>query len=963
MHFALLGPMRVHDGDHEVTVSSPKQRALLAGLLVTAGRTQETNRLIDMLWSDGISGSRDALQMQMVRLRRAVGDQIASRIITRTNGYLIDVEPDELDINRFTDLCEHGRRAAQAENWDQAIRLLQEARDLWSGSPLEDVPSERLQVEYAPHLLEMHLDAIELSIDAQLTIGDERNLIGQLQELVRNHPFREGFVGQLMLALHRSDRRADALATYRNARHRLVSELGIEPSARLQTLHQQILCGDEGAAVVAPARSPGQSLRVGSLPGAGTVPAQLPADIGDFTGRADYLWELDELLNPCRAPRGHSAITVVAVTGAGGVGKTTLAVHSGHRHREDFPDGQLYINLRGTSDQPVAPGDALGQFLRGLGLDWPAIPVETDERAALYRSMLSDRCVLVVLDDARDAAHVRPLIPGGSRNAVLITSRDRLVSLDAVERLHLGVLDENEARALFTRIVGDISTTAEPDATACVLSVCAGLPLAVRIAAAHLAAQPARTIGALAGLLTDMARRLDVLQADDRSVRASFQASYTALTRTVRVDGTDPMRVFRLLSLWDGPVISLPAAAAMSGLPESITEVCAETLVGAHLLDSPSPRHYQFHDLMHVYALEQAVSEETQADRHNALCRVFAWYLHTAERACSLIEPQRRSPSFPADSAVRPLVFKSRDEAVSWCDSERVNLISATRQQARQGFDDYAWRLPAVLAPYYNLRKLWTDWIATHRIGLESATRESDSFGQACILADLARAYTDRRKFDDAGDAYRRALRLFREVGDEQGVLRILANLASMYGERGQQMAALDASEEALRMSRDLGEERVEAIILGNMGFACAELGRFDEAVRNLHLALKIRRDRNDFYGQGFIHQNLGEVYRNLRRTEEAADHYRQSLEIRQRLGDRFGEATTLASLGQLFTAELRPAEAREYWTTALRIFRDLDAPEAAKIQLWLDDLSQPYDMADEVIGDPAGVPESGTRA
>jgi len=939
MHFALLGPLRVHDGNREITVSSPKQRALLAGLLLMAGRTQETSRLIDVLWSDGASGSRDALQMQMVRLRRSVGDLIASRIVTRPNGYLIEVEPDDLDVNRFTRLCERGRRAAQAGNWEQTSQMLREALALWSGSPFQDVPSERLQVEYAPHLTEMHLDAIELRIDAQLNMGDQDNLVGELQELVSNHPFREGFVGQLMLALQRAGRRVDALATYRNARHRLVSELGVEPGTKLQMLHQQILDGQESDVQVVPARSAGVSQRVSSPSAPAPAPAQLPADIGDFTGRVRHLGELGELLGTRHGPRQHNAVTVVAVTGAGGAGKTTLAVHAGHQHRGSFPDGQLYINLRGTGDQPVTPEDALGRFLRGLGLDWPAIPVAAEERAALYRSMLSDRRVLVVLDDARDAAHVRPLIPAGSRNAVLITSRDHLESLDAVERLRLGVLEEAEARTLLTRIVGDTRVLAEPEATARVLEVCAGLPLALRIAAAHLAAQPARTVDALAGRLSDMAQRLDALAADDRSVRASFQVSYAALARTVRAGSADPMRVFRLLSLWDGPVISLPAASAMTGLPQSASEACADTLIRAHLLESPSPHHYQFHDLMRVYALEQAVREETEADRALALHRIFAWYLHTAERACGLIEPHRRGPSAVADIEVTPLAFSSRDEAVSWCDSERVNLVSATGQQARQGFDDYAWRLSAILAPYYNLRKLWADWIATHRIGLESATRNSDSSGQAWILAGLGRAYTDRRCFAEAGDSYQRAMRLFREVGEAREALRMLANLASMHAERGDLTAALAAFEEALRMSRHLGEEHTEAIVLGNMGFACVELGRFDQALEHLQLALKIRHNRNDFYGEGFIYHNLGEAYQKLRLGEEAAKHYRRALEIRRQLGDRFGEAVTLASLGQLFIGQEQDVKAREYLTAALQMFRDLDAPEAAEVESWLDGL------------------------
>lgn len=937
MYFGVLGPLRVNDGIREIHLTAPKQRALLAGLLVTAGQIQDSDRLIDVLWGGEEPGSRSALQMQMVRLRQTVGDRIASRIVTRPGGYLIEAGPDELDVSRFLELCDNGRRAAREGNWQRAARLLRDSLELWSGSPLQDVPSERLHTGYVPHLTEMRLVAIESSIDARLNLAEHDNLVGELRELVRHHPLRERFAAQLMMALYRSGRRADALEAYRDTRQQLVTELGIEPGADLQALHQQILSGEETGEAGPGGSCPDRVRLAASRP----VPAQLPADVGDFTGRTGYVGDLSDQLAACADTQDGTAVTIVVVSGPAGVGKTTLAVHAGHLHRRRFPDGQLYVNLGGAGGQPVSPEEVLGRFLRDLGLDSSAVPRDADERAVLYRSMMSDRRLLIVLDDARSGAQVRPLIPAGRGNAVLITSRRRLASLDAVRHMHLGVLDMCEARAMFTRVVGDARVDAEPDSVNRVLDVCAGLPLALRIAAARLAAAPDRTIGELADRLADTAHRLDVLHVEDRAVRASFQVSYADLAGIAASKrGREVMRAFRLLGLWDGPTISLPAVAALTGRPTHVTEALAETLIEANLLESKAPHRYQFHDLMRIYARERAECDEPRIDRELALCRLFNWYLLTADRACGLIEPERYDLLVPADDAtVVPLDFQSRQQAVSWCDSESANLVAAIRQQAHHGFARLAWQLPSVLAPYYNLRKLWADWIATHKLGLASADRNSDPLGMARMLTGLGRAYNDLHRFDEALSSYRQALVLYRRAGDEYGVLRTLINLTCLYGTQGQPEAVITACEEALGLARELDEMHAEAVILGNLACAHMELGRNEEAIRNLQLALTFRQNRNDIYGQAMVHHNLGEAYRILRRDEESADHLGQALKIRREIGDRYGEAITLAQFGELFRQRHRHDVAREYMTDALRIFEDIAAPDAARIKAALSDM------------------------
>lgn len=920
MRFAILGPLRVHDGDSEIGISAPKQRALLAGLLVAAGRTQDADLLIDVVWGDRApSGSRDALQMQMVRLRQTVGDRIARRIVSRPGGYLVEVEPDELDLSRFTGLLERGRRAVHEGNWEHGLTLLRDSLDLWSGRPLQDVPSERLQLEMA-HMEEMRLVALELSLDARLNLGHDGELVGELRMLVGQHPLRERFAAQLMTALHQSGRQADALVIYREARDRLDAELGVEPGAELRTLHRHILENSDA----------GDLRQTAALPD----PAQLPADVGDFAGRAAPLAVLAELMTAAD-PHSGVAVAVIAITGAGGMGKTALAVHAGHLHRGLFPDGQLYVNLRGGSDHPVPGADVLRRFLCALGVSAPQVPADADERAVLYRSLLAGKRVLIVLDDARDSAQVRPLIPAGSGNVVLITSRSRLTGLDSMRRIQLGAMGRDSSWRLLAQVAGVARIQADPDASARVLAACAGLPLALRIVAAHLAAEPTRTVSELADRLADSRRRLDVLRADDRAVRASFAISYNDLPDGER----PPARLFRLLGLWDGPAVSRPAAAALAGLPETVVSELIESLTEHHLLEPAPSSRYQFHDLVRSYAMERCVAEEPAVVRDLALRRVFSWYLHSAHGASRLIEPQRYLSVVSGEPDVPPLTLESREDAVSWYESERGNLMSAVSQLARLGLDDCAWRLAVTLVPYYNLRKVWDDWIATHQLALASARRAADGYGVACVLCGLGRAWTDLHRFDDALAAYQQSLTLFREAGDERGALRVLSNLASLHGARGELESSLLFAREALAIARKSADERSEGVILGTIGVAFGSLGRYRDAVHHFRLALAIRQRSDDLYGQGIILTNLGEAYQGLEDYEQADYHYRLALDIRRAISDRFGEASTLSKLGQL----RRKCDDRDgaygHLSAALRIFEELKAPDAASVLSRLNEL------------------------
>jgi DNA-binding SARP family transcriptional activator len=663
------------------------------------------------------------------------------------------------------------------------------------------------------------------------------------------------------------------------------------------------------------------------------VPAQLPADIPDFTGRAGEVAEVCRLLSGEEQPGNPGAVPVVCVVGSGGLGKTTLAVHAAHRLAAEFPDGQLYASLLGAT-QPARPADVLARFLRDLGTGPGQIPAGEEERAAQYRSRLAGRRVLVVLDDARDAAQVRPLLPGSASCAVLITSRGRLPELVGTRVIDLDVLPGDDARTLFARVAGEERTSAEPAATQEVLAACAGLPLAIRIAGARLAARGGWNVHYLAGRLADERRRLDELRAGNLAVRASFEVSFASLAGSAGPGEVDPARAFRLLGIWTGPSVPLPAAAALLGADEAATAAALEVLVDAHLLDEPAPGQFRFHDLLRVYAADRARAQESESDRHDAIIRVLIWYLHTAEAAAAVISPQHaRVPLGALPEGVVPLEFGSLEDALAWCEAQRPGLVAAVRLAGACGLDELAWKLAASQMSFFYRRSHWADWVTTHETGLAAARRLADRPAEAWMLNNLGMAYGVQRR-EEAVDCFGQALALYREVGDRQGEGRAANNVAKACLDLGRFPQALEAAQQALAIQRQAGSRYLEGIALNILGCASRELGRYEPAASYLQQALAIFRELGDPLVEADSLSDLGEVYLDTGRLEEALACLQDSAGMWRAIGNRHGEAATLARLGTALRLAGEPEQAGEALARALALFEELgDLAQAAVVR------------------------------
>jgi DNA-binding SARP family transcriptional activator len=661
-------------------------------------------------------------------------------------------------------------------------------------------------------------------------------------------------------------------------------------------------------------------------------PAQLPADIGDFTGRETHVRHLCDMLLQRESAGSPGAVRIAVVAGAAGLGKTTLAVHAAHRVRAEFPDGQLYVDLFGASLQPAAPGEVLARFLRDLGVEGDRVPARDDERAALYRTRLTGRRVLIVLDNAKDTAQIRPLLPGSASCAVLVTTRNRTPDLASTRFIDLNVLEDTEALALFSRIVGDERPAAEPDATAEVLVACAGLPLAIRICAARLAARRHWKIATLANRLRDERRRLDELKTGDLAVRASFQVSYDSLQTTSQ--GADPARVFRLLGLWQGPSISLPAAVALLGEPEADVADALETLVDANLLESPAPEWYRFHDLLRFYATERAMEEETGQARTQAIGRLLAWYLRTADATAQICSPHRyRIPFEGVEDVASSLSLSSPEDALGWYDSERANLVAATRQAAQCGMDNIAWRLPISLYSVLNRRDNWADCVIMHRIALESSRRAAHKQGQGLVLNNLGYAL-GRLQDAEAISHLEQAMTIRHELGDSSGEAQAAVSLGEVYRVLRGPEVALEHMLLATPTFQATGESHVHGAGLVNLGEIYLDLGRLDDAAGCFEQAHTIFTSLGANYGIGYALHNLGRVNLELGHPDKAIENLNQALAIHRSTGDQFSEALTLKFLGTAQHELGEVASARGSWTTALDLFTALhEDTEIAAVQ------------------------------
>jgi tetratricopeptide (TPR) repeat protein/transcriptional regulator with XRE-family HTH domain len=650
-------------------------------------------------------------------------------------------------------------------------------------------------------------------------------------------------------------------------------------------------------------------------------PAQLPADITDFTGRGDQLTSLQRIFSRRPPQDSPGAVTVALVAGAGGTGKTTLAVHAAHLLRPQFPEGQFYADLLGASQRPAAPTEVLARFLRDLGVAPARIPAGEEERSAQFRSRLTDRRVLIVLDNARDAAQVRPLLPGSASCAVLVTSRSRMADLAGSSLVDLDVLDVPEARALFAAIIGPGRADAEPDSVEEVLAACAGLPLAIRIAGARLAARSGWTVRSMAERLSDERRRLDELKVGNLAVRACFEVGVASLPAPGHEEGVHPAHAFRMLGLWPGLSIAVPAAAALLGQEEKPVADALEMLVDAQLLRSPAPGQYQLHDLLKSYAASRALAELDEEARHEAARRVLTWYLRSAVAAARIISPHREEvPLTPPEPGRRPLSFPTVDQALDWCEAERANLVAATRQAAELGWHDIAWKLPVAAMSFFNRRAYWEEWLATHRVALDSARRAGDQQGEAWVLNNIGMVHGQLGMPDTVG-CYEQALAIRRAMGDQPGEAQAANNLADAYLRQQRFTEALDPLQRALDLQRQLGHEYGEAVALNNLGEAYLNLGRAEDAIHCLELAHETFKAMGDTRGEGYTLHNLGGTFLRLGRVDEALDHLHRAREIRRTGGERFTEGQTLGELGRAQRAQGQLSEAQESWRRAISLF------------------------------------------
>jgi len=933
IRFGLLGPVTASDSGVLVPLRAAMRRNLLATLLLSANRVVPAGRLVDVLWGDDPPVTAAAsLHNHVMRLRAslAAGQVDADpggaanaragagwgRIRAVAPGYLIEVAEGELDLAVFTELLLRGRNARAGGEWDTAARDLTAALGLWRGDPLADVTSPVLLETEVPRLLQLRLDAFEGRVDADLQLGRIQEAIDELGGLTAAHPLRERFHAQLMLAYCRSGRQADALAAYRRARNALADQLGIEPGTELRQLHERILAADPELAVTsrAPARA---------------RPAQLPAGVADFTGRDVQVKQLSDLLTG-RASSGHpGAVLIAAVAGAPGTGKTALAIHVAHLLGGIFPDGQLHASLDGAAS-PVEPSEVLARFLSGLGVPDSAIPAGEAERAGRYRTLLTDRRMLVVLDDARDAAQVRPLLPGSATCAVIITSRRALTGLAGASPLSIGVLDQDEASALFTAIVGGERVSGEPDATASVLGYCGGLPLAIRIAAARLASRPSWSIASFAGRLSDERRRLSELTAGDVAVRASFAVSYRALP----AGDMGAAGIFRLLGLANATTISLAAVTALADGPQSEVAETLEMLVDAHLVETVGPGRYRLHDLLRIFAAELAERNGTPQQRRAAIQGMLDWY---RQRAIAANRGQMHSTAYSPPGADPALAFRSPQEALDWCEAERANLVAAIRRAAELDMPDIAAQIPAALWLFFQRRPYQDDWRSTHEIGLACARETGDAYTEGWLLNSLGKLHARAARFDDAHRCLAEALAIRRRLADSVGECRILNTIGATYLAQDRPELALSQLRQALAIGSALRRDIDIAIVSTNLGDVSRRMRRFDEALANLERALALFRQIGDRYGEGITETSIGETIEDMGRPDEAIAHYENALAAHDEAGQDDVERTdALRNLARAYGSLGHTAEARTAWRAALPVLDRLGDPAASEIRACL---------------------------
>ncbi|MBT3154740.1 tetratricopeptide repeat protein [Streptomyces sp. CHD11] len=958
LRFGVLGPVRAWRDDEPVATGSPQQRALLAALLLREGRTATAAELIDALWGgEPPPQALAAVRTYASRLRKVLGPGV---LVSESGGYAVrGLGEGALDLATAQELATEAEKSVGAGELSRARETLRQALALWDGETLAGIPgpyaeAQRVRLEEWRHQL------LEIRLDMDLEQGRHAAAVSELTALTAAHPLRERLRELLMLALYRSGRQAEALAVYADTRRLLADELGVDPRPGLQELQRRILRADPHLAE--------PSAPVAEPVAAPVRPAQLPATVPDFTGRASFVRELSEVLASASGSGGR-VMAVSALAGIGGVGKTTLAVHVAHQARTAFPDGQLYVDLQGAGARAAEPETVLGSFLRALGTADSEIPDSLEERAALYRSVLDGRRVLLLLDNARDAAQVRPLLPGTAGCAALVTSRVRMVDLAGAHLVDLDVMSPEEALALFTTIVGVERVVSERQAALDVVAACGFLPLAIRIAASRLAARRTWTVSVLAAKLADERRRLDELQAGDLAVKATFELGYGQLEAA-------QARAFRLLGLADGPDISLAAAAAVLDLPPRDTEDLLESLVDTSLLESAAPGRYRFHDLVRLYARACAERDEhPPGERESALSRLLDFYLATAAGVYATERPGDRLVDDLEPTGYPGLAFTDGSAALDWLYTESANLLACVRQTAGsvrlRGGIDLLWASRDLAESGTDARQYEVTAAAvcqaardagdTRAEGRARTTltgvllvsgRIEEAEHEACAAMERAASAGDptaaswaaqdrglialhQHRYADGKAFFDQAIEGFRAAGNGLCEATALCNLSRAHMGMGNTGKAVEFAQHGL--SRHIAVGSTMRLANGHyaLGVALVAAGRHTEALSQFSKALTIFTEHRQRLWEGTTQFRIAEAHQAARRPARAAQHAEQALALGCIGGDRM-RGNVLTLLGQALERLGQAGRARACWREALGLYEANGASEALLVRTLL---------------------------
>ncbi|MEW2569326.1 BTAD domain-containing putative transcriptional regulator [Streptomyces sp. NPDC047070] len=944
LRFSVLGPVRAWRGAQALPTGSPQQRALLAALLLREGRTATSGELIDALWGDDPpSQALAAVRTYASRLRKILSPGV---LVSESGGYAIRLTDASgggatLDLALAQELAADAEKAKSRGDLCHARALLNKTLSLWDGEVLASVPGPYAETQRT-RLQEWKLQLTESRLDMDLEQGCHAEAISELTALTAAQPLRERLRGLLMLALYRSGRQAEALAAYADTRRLLADELGVDPSPELQELQQRILQADPGLAEPSAPLSP-------ETAAAPVRPAQLPATVPDFTGRTSFVSELCDVL----ASAEGRVMAVSALAGIGGVGKTTLAVHVAHQSRVAFPDGQLYVDLQGAGARAAAPEAVLGAFLRALGTPDSSIPDTLEERAALYRSVLDGRRVLVLLDNARDAAQVRPLLPGTEGCAALVTSRVRMVDLAGAHLVDLDVMSPEEALQLFTKIVGTERVESERQSALDVVAACGFLPLAIRIAASRLAARRTWTVSVLAAKLADERRRLDELQAGDLAVKATFELGYGQLESA-------QARAFRLLGLADGPDMSLAAAAAVLDLPLDDTEELLESLVDTSLLESAAPGRYRYHDLVRLYARACAErDEQPPGERAAAMSRLLDFYLSTAARVYAIERPGDRLVDHLETTQYPGLTFSGGSAALDWLYTEAAPLLACVRQSAgtellRRAVD-LLWAARDLAESGANSHQYETTARAmcdatraagdahaegrarttlTHpmlvsgriqqaaeqaQLAMGLSATAQDAMAMSWAANDRGLTFLHQEQYASGKTHFEQAIEGYAAIGNRPLEALSLCNLSRAHLGMGNTDKAVEIAQRALATYLEIGKTLRLANGHFTLGIALNRAGRHAESLNQFSDALSVFGSHRQRLWEGTTNFRMAEVHLAARRPAQAAQHAEQALALGCIGGDRM-QGTVLTLLGRALTMVGQVDRARACWREAVNL-------------------------------------------